>query len=251
MMPRMLRAAHALVVAALASSACGGDPTPVVDLVLGSTYDVTGVARVLPDGQTPSALEPLRFRYEMLAASGGRLSGAVVSAQGRADVTGTYEPKDAQFTIAPFSLALTGTIAEQIVELGGVGFDGKPSDGRIDDMSGFLRAEIGRSAVQAFTIAASPIANRPAKPDVSKIAARSTGLGRVQASGTAGAMASFTGVELFVHGLAIAPPTFTLVQAREDGSFTVDFDANPGDLVVVRGRTAGIAGEADVFAVAP
>lgn len=245
-----MKRAAGLLWAALALSACGGDPPVVVELALGSTYDVTGVARVLPDGQTPASLRPLSFRYDMLASSAGRLVGTVVSAQGQAEISGDFDAKKAQFTVAPFMLALTGTVTERIAELGGVGFDGSPEDGRIDDMSGFVRAEIGRSAVQAYTIAASRVASRPAQPDASKITARSTGLGRAQATGSAGAILGFTGVELFVHGLAIAQPKFTLGQAREDGSFDVEIPGSAGDMVVIRARTAGVAGEAVVVSIA-
>lgn len=240
--------------AALAS--CGGDDPPrVVELALAAGYDVTGVARLLPDGQTPAALKPVRFRYEALAVGSGALVGTLATADREVEIAGDIDTVTGEFTIAPFAFALTGTITEQVVELGGVGFDGLPEDGRIDEMSGFLRTELrtegGRGAVQAYTVAASRGAARPAKPDVSKITTAPAGLGRTQVTGSAGAMAPSTGVELFVHGLAQAAPDFVVIQGRADGSFVVDVPGSPGDLVVVRGRTVGIAGEGDVFAIGP
>lgn len=233
-----------------ASSACGGSEPPVaVELALRDGYDVAGVVRVLPDGQTPTSLRGLTFRYEGLAAAGGRLVGKVVSAAGEATISGTYDAEKARFSVAPFTLALTSTTPEQIVELGGLGFDASPIDGVVDDMSGYLRAEIGRSAVQAYTVASSRRPNQPAAPDVTKLSTSRLGLGRTLLAGGPGAMPALTGVELLVHGLAIEAPEFVLVQSRADGGFDAEIPASPGDWVVVRARTAGVAGAPGLYAV--
>jgi hypothetical protein len=233
-----------------ASSACGGsEPPAVVELALRDTYDVAGVVRVLPDGQTPASLRGLTFRYEGLAAAGGRLVGKVVSPSGEASISGTFDAETARFTVAPFALALTSTTPEQIVELGGLGFDASPIDGVVDDVSGYLRAQLGRSAVQAYTVASSRLPTRPATPEVSKLSTSRLGLGRTLLAGAPGAMPGLTGVELLVHGLAIEAPEFVLVQSRADGAFDAEIPASPGDWVVVRARTAGVASEPALYTV--
>lgn len=249
--PQRVRAAgRALLGVVLAGAACGGsEPPAVVELALRDTYDVAGVVRVLPDGQTPASLRGLTFRYEGLAAAGGRLVGKVVSPHGEATISGTFDAATARFTVAPFVLALTSSTPEQVVELGGLGFDASPIDGVVDDVSGYLRAEVARSAVQAYTVASARLAARPAVPDVTRLSTARLGLGRTLLSGAAGAMPALTGVELLVHGLAIEAPEFVLVQSRADGGFDAEVPASPGDWVVVRARTAGVASEPALYTV--
>lgn len=228
-------------------AACGSDPPVEVQLSLGPRYEVLGVARALPDGVTPESLAPLSFRYEMLASSGGRIAGKLVSATGaESAIAGDLDPKSGDFSVEPLSFALTGTAPANVVELGGRGFDGTPSDGVVDDMSGYLRLEWpgGARALQAYTIAASPAANAPSAPDVSKIMAARTGLGRARVAGDAGAILPRSAVEIFVHRLALEPPKMSLVTSADDGAFTADIDASEGDALLIRARNVGIAGPA-------
>jgi len=249
----MRRVTLALVLAVLV--ACGGGTaTPAVQLSLGPTYDVAGVARILPDGTTPASLAPIFFRYEAMASSGGRVVGKLTNALGaQTAIAGEFDPEMGDFSVEPLTFALSGTTTTQITELGGRGFDGTPPDRIIDDMSGYLRLEeMGtRRAIQTYTVAASRAANAPPAPDPTKLSSQRISLGLARVTGAPGAIFPRSAVELFVHPLAITAPTLSTAVSDAQGAFMIEIEASEGDMILVRARNVGIAGDARTVVVGP
>lgn len=240
------------VVGVLLLAACGDEPVET-RLTLADTYDITGVARVMPDGTAATELRDFRWTLHGLQASGGRAIGTLTPKDRAVELMleGELDSATGNLQFVPMQGALTSTAVETIEQLGATAFDGQPKNGVADDMTGFVRTIQGRRVLQGFWIAASRIPDAPGAPDRSKLSASRLQFGVATVKGEPGAVPAHAAVELYVYFLAPGDPRFSVVAAREDGSFTTEVDALEGDRVVVRVRTPAIAGDAVVVTVAP
>lgn len=238
----------ALVLAA----ACGGDePPPQVALTLAEAYDVVGVLRVLPDGLTPTELQPFRFELLEVTTSGGRVL-ATARREGSASVrlSGELEPESGMLRFDGADGAFTGPGLERLVALGGRAIDGTPEDGVADEINGYIRTATGAvSSGEGSILAVSRYARRPAAPSPETLSAAKSGLGRVTVRGTPGAAPMRAAVEVLRFRLEVREPEFRPFVARDDGSFVADVEGLPEDLFVVRIRQSGRVSDAVVVPV--
>ena len=233
-------------------AACGSDPVET-RLALAESYDVVGIARVMPDGNAATELVDFRWTLHELRASGGRAIGTLTPKDRAIDLMldGELDSATGNLQFVPMQGALTSTAIETIEQLGGTAFDGQPKNGIADDMTGFVRTIRGRRVLQGFWVAASKIEAAPAAPDPSKLRAARVEFGVARVRGEPGAVPANAAVELYVYFLAPGDARFSVVAAREDGSFTTEVDALEGDRIVIRVRTPAIVGDGVVVTVGP
>lgn len=233
----------------LVLTACGSEAPPVTELVLGPAFDVTGVARILPDGEAATALVGFSFSLEGLNTSGGAVVGKLKAGAQEISVRGDFDSKTGNFSFASISAVLTASQAETFSQLGGTGFDGTPEDSVADDLTGFIETHLGARVAKGQFIAASRAAGRPAAPDPTKISATKASLGIARVSAPAGTFPAKVGVELFSYALAPGAPGFSLAQATAEGALEATVSAVPGDRIAVRLRQVGVASEAKLIEV--
>lgn len=233
----------------LVLAACGSEAPPVTELVLGPAFDVTGVARILPDGEAATELRGFAFSLEALNTSGGAVVGKVKVGSQEISVHGDFDSKTGNFSFASIMAVITASQAETITQLGGTGFDGTPEDAVADDLTGFLEAHLGARVAKGQFVAASRASGRPAAPDPTKISAIKASLGLARVTAPAGTFPAKVGVELFSYALAPGAPGFSLAQATAEGALDAMVSAVPGDLIAVRIRQVGVASEAKLVDV--
>jgi hypothetical protein len=241
-----------LVLTAISIAGCGSDPETNL-LTLADTYDVIGVARVLPDGVAATELTDFAWTLRALRVQGGAVTGVLAPKDRTIEIPlmGEIDGATGNFSFVPFEAALTSTASESVEQIGGTGFDGAPKNSIADDMTGFVKTRRGARVHQGFWIAASNGESRPPVPDKAKISANRESFGVAKVIGMPGAAAPTAQVELFVYFLAPGDPRFTTTVTRDDGSFEATVDALEGDHVIVRLRKAGIAGDGVSLAVGP
>ncbi|MFO0728809.1 MAG: hypothetical protein U1E65_33835 [Myxococcota bacterium] len=230
---------------------CGGGTMQPNALVLSDAYDITGVARVLPDGSAADHLVSFRFAYQGLVTSGGSVVGKFVLGSAETALHGDFEAATGNFSFMGISAALTASASQSIDQIGGTGFDGTPTDAVADDLTGFVRARLGARVDQGQYVAATRRANRPDAPSAAMISIKKSDLGAAAVTAPGGTFPSKVGVELFTYGLAPGAPSFTLLQAEADGSLSGSIPGNPGDIALVRMRQVGVAGVAVPVTIQP
>jgi hypothetical protein len=241
----MKRAVAALLLSG-AASACGAGSPPRSLLTLAGRYWIAGGGRLLPDGVTPSGLAPISLVLQIEVA-GGEASGQLARRPGGAPsaIQGGWDAASGELSIAPFSGAtLTGTAAEDVLQLGATGQDGIPADALADELDGYLRTARGAQVFDGAWIAVADQPARPPLPDLSKIGAVAAPLGQARIQGRAGAVAEGAAVGVFAFSERSRDPSPTLGQANSDGSFDFMVDAVIGDLLLVRAQQGGRPGDA-------
>lgn len=233
----------------LVLAGCGSEAPPMTELVLGPAFDVTGVARILPDGEAATELVGFSFSLEGLNTSGGAVVGKLKVGAEQISLQGDFDSKTGNFSFASITAVLTASQAETVRQLGGTGFDGTPEDAVADDLTGFLETRLGARVAKGQFIAASRAAGRPAAPDPAKISAIKASLGVARVTAPAGTFPAKVGIELFSYALAPGAPGFTLAQATAEGSLDATVPAVPGDRIAVRLRQVGVASEAKLIEV--
>jgi hypothetical protein len=228
---------------------CGTDPPPIAQLTLASRYEVVGVARLFPDGLTVGRQRPFSFVLEDLQSSGGRAVGVAKGSVPSlpASLSGTFEADEGQLRLGPGDGALTSTVSERIVALGGIAEDALPKDGIAQEISGFINSTFGVMLSEGRLLAIADYDGRPPTPDKSKITLTPMGLGKYLAQGTAGAVASGAAIEIRRHQLDMSDTTNDNFLAREGGAFEQEIDGLPGDIVLLSARSAGRSSAAIVF----
>lgn len=226
-------------------AACGDSVAPPTELSLAESYDVAGVYRVLRDGVEPVASEPFFFLLEELSSSGGELSGFVrrKGSESRFPLSGSYDPDTGNFLFEPIEATLSSTVTELVQELGARGADARPTDGIADEAPGFFRSLTGSTVRDGGFLGISRVANRPDRPDETKIRAEVSGVGRVTVRGEAGSVTANLGVELYRFRLNQRNPTQTIEVATGEGSFQATVDGLEGELFLVRTVRAGVVSD--------
>jgi hypothetical protein len=235
-----------LFLALAAIMACGDSVSPPMPLALATSYDVTGVYRVLRDGVEPIDSQPFYLLLEELAVNGTSVTGFVrrKGAEDRFALTGSYDVNTGDFIFEPSEATLSSTVTEFVQELGARGADARPTDSIADEAPGFFRSLIGSTVRDGGFLAISRIDNRPGRPDETKIRAELSGVGRVTLRGEAGSVPPNLGVELYRFRLNQRNPVQTIELAAADGSFQAMIDGLEGELFLVRTVRAGVVSEA-------
>lgn len=231
--------------------ACGDSVAPPTELSLATSYELTGVYRVLRDGVEPISNHPLQLVFEELAISGETLSGFVRSADGqdRFPLSGSYDADRGDFLFSPFEATLSSTVTELVQELGARGADARPTDGVADEAPGFFRSLTGSTVRDGGFLGISRIDVRPDAPDETKIRAEVSDVGRVTIRGDAGSVPASIGVELYRFRLNQRNPTQTTEVANAQGSFQSTVDGLEGELFLVRTVRAGVVSRAKLVRV--
>lgn len=236
---------RAPVLGCLLLAACGDGDAGAGALALTDTYDVIGVGRVLPDGLLPTHHRPFFWSLSNISATAGQVSLQVLQKGAAAAVgaAGSYDALSGRLSLDPFTASLTTTVTETATAMGADASEGTPSDGLAHELSGFIETRAGDSVLEGRFLAVSRTGRTPAAPDGQKVAAVSPMLGVVDVDGAAGSVIAHAAVEIFVYTLGLLDPAFFLTKADGDGAFHATVDGLVDDVVVIRARSGGTAGD--------
>lgn len=219
--------------------ACGSSPVTPDGLTLAQEYDAVGVLRVFPDGLEASHLETFSATLDSLRTSGGKAVGQVQGSHGVAvALTGTYDTDTGKLQFDPVTGSVTSTATESVA-LAGRGEDAEPEDGVADQIVGFVRAEIDLLVREGTFLAVSRYSGRPDPVDAGKLGVTDNLDGTVVVAGGPGCAVPSVGVEIVRFSLDRPEPSFNVVEAAPDGSFTFDTTGISGDVFLVRNAPAG------------
>lgn len=226
--------------------ACGDSVAPPAELQLASSYELSGVYRVLRDGVEPLSAHDFGLVFEELAVSGGSLTGfvRVREREERVAISGRFDPERGDFLFEPFQATLSSTVTELVQELGARGVDARPTDGIADEAPGYFRSLTGSTVKDGGFLGISRIDLRPDPPDETKIRAEVSDVGRVTVRGEAGSAPASSGVELYRFRLNQRNPTQTTEVASAEGSFQSTIDGLEGELFLIRTVRAGVVSSA-------
>lgn len=229
--------------------ACGSDPTTQEGLTLAPEYDAVGVVRVFPDGLNPSHLDTFSAAFDTLRTSGGKAVGQVQRSEGVAvALSGTYDADTGKLQFDPVAGSVTSTAVESVA-LAGRGEDAKPEDGVADQLIGFVRAEVDLFVREGTFLAVSRYEGRPDPVDEDKLSVTDNLDGTVVVSGAPGAAVPSVGVEIIRFSLNRPEPSFNVVEANTDGSFSLMTNGLSGDVFLIRNAPAGRVSDARALRV--
>ena len=238
----------------LAVCAACGDPPANDGLTLASQYDAVGVVRVFPDGLTPMFLETFAMSFSSVRSSAGKVVGEVARkglGASSVSIAGTFEEEEGDLQIDPVTGALTSSRTETIA-MAGVAEDGFPeNDGVADHLTGFVRTEIDLELREGQFVAVSPQDLRPPPIDETLVDATDLQDGTVEIRGGPGAALPSVGVEILRFTIDRPEPDFMIVEAGEDGSFSIVMTGLARDVFLLRSSPAGRKSDARVVRPGP